>query len=226
MQSRHCPIRPLTYYIAARLVDYPYDEDFEKLPELLTEARRVFEDAAEIHEGFRELAGLADKALDLFREEAGRLGRDMFQAEYVALFELGMPQPPCPLREHVYKEEAGSLKVRLEGPYYTAPGLLLMAELQALYASEGLTTLRYPPDHLVVELEYMHHLTTKQCQEEKPPRSILLKQENFLKGHLDWLSKLRCCVDKHSKLEYFKTIIRLVEKYIEVDQDLLSELIS
>jgi len=223
VQSLHCPIRPLAYYIVARLVDYPYDEDFEKLPELLREASRVFGDAREIHEGFGELSAMAMKALELLKREAGSIGRDMFQAEYVALFELGMPQPPCPLREHVYKGEAGSMKVRLVGPYYTAPGLLLMAELQALYASEGLTTLRYPPDHLVVELEYMHHLTTRQCSEEKPKRSLLLKQLNFVKGHLDWLPKLRSCVDKHSKLEYFKTIVRMVEKYVEIDRALLAD---
>lgn len=226
-------LRSLIYYGFSRLVDYPYDDDVDKLPLLVRDTIVLVENLLNSLDNLAKdkLAKVVNElksAEKAFEKELGKLGRDIFQAEYVSLFELGMPEPPCPLREIAFRESEGSLETKHFDPntIITMPGLLLLSSLEEQYQSEGLEHQKYPPDHLVVELEYMHYLATKEHKlliegKIKDAMSVAEKEKVFLETHLGWVDKLRGCVESKSKLNFYKHVLRALTLWLNSDKEIL-----
>lgn len=93
------------------------------------------------------------------------------QEAYTSLFDVGIGGPPCSL---------------YEGSYVGWGRTQLFEELLRFYEFFGLElspTVRELPDHLTVELEFMHYLTFQEAQAEDPS-SYRLAQRDFLRRHL------------------------------------------
>jgi len=229
-------LRSLVYYGFSRLVDYPYDDDMDKLHLLISDVVRVVECLHNsldnlVKDKLIKVVNELKSAEKVLRKELDKLGRDMFQAEYVSLFELGIPEPPCPLREIAFRENEGDLEVKQFVPntVITMPGLLLLLSLEEQYRSEGLEYHKYPPDHLVVELEYMHYLATKEYKflaegKIEDAINVVKKEKRFLSTHLEWVNKLRGCVESESKLNFYKYVLKALTLWLAFDKEILSRL--
>lgn len=109
-------------------------------------------------------------------QDSTRLDFEEFQSLYIRLFEVGQGiAPPCPLYEGHYKGMRSST----------------MSELLAFYHYFGVElNQRGPhelPDHLPIELEFMHVLTYKEAiasREEGKVTPYLKAEQDFLERHL------------------------------------------
>lgn len=109
------------------------------------------------------------------------IARD-YEAEYLRLFEVGIPQAPCPLYESAY----GQVDRRA-----------VMEELTRFYNYFGLSLgqkAKEMPDHLRVELEFLHYLTYLEAQaleEGQSTAGLRRAQRDLYKRHLDaWTPRL------------------------------------
>lgn len=122
---------------------------------------------------------------ELARELKPALSFEELQAEYLRLFEVGTPRPPCPLYEGAWRER--EFLDRRE----------LMEELVRFYNFFGLTLGERPkelPDHLAIELEFLHFLAYQEAQaleEGHDPGGYRRARRDFLRRHgLVWLPRL------------------------------------
>ncbi|HIQ55919.1 MAG TPA: hypothetical protein EYH59_04485 [Pyrodictium sp.] len=230
-------LRSLIYYAFSKLVDYPYDDSIDKLPLLVRDTIVLIKSlldslGAPTKDKLVKVVNELKSCQKMFEKELNKLGRDMFQAEYVSLFELGTPEPPCPLREIAFREKEGSLEIKhiIPNTMITTPGLLLLLNLEEQYRSEGLEYQKYPPDHLVVELEYMHYLVTKEYKllaegKIKDATNIAKKEKAFLRAHLEWVDKLRGCVESRSRLNFYKHVLKALALWLDFDKEILEYIV-
>lgn len=106
-----------------------------------------------------------------------------FESRYVACFEAGGPEPPCPPYEGIYRGGERTQFMLRVSSFYKHFGLSMSQE-------EGK---REVPDHISAELEFMHFLTFKETQAREEGtedllRGYLLAQKDFLQQQLSqWL---------------------------------------
>lgn len=99
--------------------------------------------------------------------------------EYSGLFEVGSDGPPVPIREDLQTGQRSGTREDLVR-FYDYFGYAL-AE-----------TFAWQPDHLSVELEFMHYLCYREAAAETDAVSFQLAQADFSERHLlNWLDSLR-----------------------------------
>ncbi len=101
-----------------------------------------------------------------------------YESTYIALFDVGMPQPPVPLLE--------SAHYKAQPPQQTA------LENTSFYEVLGLDTdtSRYAPDHLVTQLEFLSAVryTRENTPNEENRKSLARLERDFLQRHLlNWV---------------------------------------
>jgi DMSO reductase family type II enzyme chaperone len=140
-----------------------------------------------------------------------------FQAEYLRLFEVGPRCPPCPLYEGAWRER--EFLDRRE----------LMEELVRFYHYFGLTLGERPkelPDHLSVELEFLHYLAFLEAQTlelDRDPASCRRARRDFLERHpLRWLPQLRDKLYRLEALPFFRELACLAVEQAREDQATLT----
>jgi len=140
--------------------------------------------------------------------------RRELEAEYFELFEVTRKKAPCPLYESFYRDEDRNET---------------MAELVRFYNFFGLTlgtSAREMPDHLKVEMEFLHYLTFLESayfHDESAPDSLLKAQHDFHKRHLQcWTGQLWDRI-YHQESQYFRSITDLARAFITVDQEYAAE---
>jgi len=234
-------LRALMYKYASELIDYPYDEDVEKLPSRLREFVELLKQLERYSEVFAELAERTEKAANTLLRELEKLGRDMFQAEYVATFELGMKGPKCPPYESEYVKPEKPSKVFIEPPA-TLRGNVdqmmlknleskmdIISSVSLFYEKYGVKAKDMIPDHIVAELEFMHYLATKECEalsRSNVEEAMKLReaQREFLENHLArWVGSLAKCVEDKGSLKGYAELLRVIEQMIQKDLKLLKE---
>jgi DMSO reductase family type II enzyme chaperone len=140
-----------------------------------------------------------------------------FQSEYVRLFDVGVPRPPCPLFGGLY---LGSRRAVMEEVtrFYHHFGLSLGGESREL------------PDHITTELEFMHFLTFQEVsalQRGKDRGPYLRAQRDFLQRHLArWVPQVRVLSEKHRALPFFLGLVRLTEVFLLADLAYVASLIG
>lgn len=77
------------------------------------------------------------------------------QIIYTGIFDIGLPEPPCPPYSGLYIPE---------GRNFPGPRTVLMANLNELYQKWGLTVQEELPDHVAVELGFLHFLKSMKLQ--------------------------------------------------------------
>ncbi len=199
-------LRGLVYKYASYLLDYPYEKEVEKLEERISD--------------FIELLSLLRKkgykiqynSSKFFKiiEEIKELGLEEFQAEYVAIFEVGYPKPKCPPfeREYLnYQEKKEDLE--------------LLAELVDYYSKYGVVIEKESPDYLIVELEFMYYLIAKEIETKEG--YYKKAQLEFLERLLKWLKSFYRCVKRKSRLKGYVNVLKVLLKFIEKDYEFLTK---
>jgi DMSO reductase family type II enzyme chaperone len=98
-----------------------------------------------------------------------------YEALYIALFDVGSPEPPVPLLESAHHKAVPAQQIALECmDYYEIVGLKA-------------DTSRYAPDHLVTQLEFLAAIRYLRSQQPEDDNLFRLEQD-FTKRHLlSWL---------------------------------------
>ena len=131
-----------------------------------------------------------------------------FQSEYVRLFDVGVPRPPCPLFGGLY---LGSRRAVMEEVtrFYNHFGLSLGGESREL------------PDHITTELEFMHFLTFQEVsalQREKDRGPYLRAQRDFLQRHLArWVPQVTAVAEKQATVPFFAGLLGLARAFLVAD---------
>jgi DMSO reductase family type II enzyme chaperone len=131
-----------------------------------------------------------------------------FQSDYIRLFDVGVPRPPCPLYGGLY---LGSRRAVMEevARFYHHFGLSLGGESREL------------PDHITTELEFMHFLTFQEVtalQRGQDRGSYLRAQRDFLERHLArWVPQVKAQVEKQSGAPFFLGLVGLAEAFLLAD---------
>jgi DMSO reductase family type II enzyme chaperone len=141
---------------------------------------------------------------------------DDFQAEYNRLFEVGtMGGPPCPLL----------------GGFYDRDRMRVMEELIRFYNYFGLGLAQGQlPDHITVEMEFMHYLTYKEAEAQQianGQESYQRAQKDFLDRHLGkWVPVLRQKLAKCQPLPFFDGLVAWTEDFLGRDRQYLKSVVS
>jgi len=135
-----------------------------------------------------DLASKFVASWQLLRDQLGNVSTTDYEAEYLQLFEIGIPKAPCALYESAYGREDQRREI--------------MSELVRFYNYFGLgmgKQAKEMPDHLHVQLEFLHYLTFLEAQaleEGQNPQSLRLAQHDFYERHItQWTSELWSCID-------------------------------
>lgn len=103
---------------------------------------------------------------------------EQYESTYIALFDVGMPEPPVPLFESAHDKTHPAQEIALENTYFY--------DVLGLKSDPG----RAVPDYLVTQLEFLAALryTREQTSEESTAVSLARAEAEFLERHLlNWL---------------------------------------
>lgn len=181
------PARCLMYAIFSDIVASPFDADAV-----------VARDAIQLSEvRLPYTLSNPDEYVNAWRErDIGAL-----KTEYSGLFEVGSDGPPVPIREDLHRNQPAGVREDIVRFYdYFGYGL---AEKFA-----------WAPDHLSVELEFMHFLAYKESEcDVDHSVSFQLAQLDFAERHLViWVSELaQRIVDRQPDALYAKLVTALSE---------------
>jgi DMSO reductase family type II enzyme chaperone len=110
-----------------------------------------------------------------------------YEFAYIALFDVGMPEPPVPLFESAHDKTHPAQEIALENTYFY--------EVLGLKADPG----RAVPDYLVTQLEFLAALryTCEHTSEESTAVSLARAETEFLERHLlNWLPIAKAKLDR------------------------------
>jgi DMSO reductase family type II enzyme chaperone len=113
-------------------------------------------------------------------------GYEQYESTYIALFDVGIPEPPVPLFESAHDKTHPAQEIALENTYFY--------EVLGLKSDPG----RAVPDYLVSQLEFLAALryTCEHTSEESTAVSLARAETEFLERHLlNWLpaAKAKLC---------------------------------
>jgi len=129
-----------------------------------------------------------------------------YEAAYIAVFDVGLPEPPVPLFESAHDKSRPAQELVLENTYfYDVFGLRVDPALAV-------------PDHLVTQLEFLSAVSfaREQASTEAQQRDLALLERDFLERHLlSWTTgaeeKLRNCPFPAFRV-LFSLLTRLLRK--------------
>ena len=101
-----------------------------------------------------------------------------YESAYIALFDVGIPEPPVPLFESAHDKSRPAQEIALENTYFY--------EVLGLKSDPS----RAVPDYLVTQLEFLAALryTCEHTSEESTAVSLARAETEFLERHLlNWL---------------------------------------
>jgi DMSO reductase family type II enzyme chaperone len=197
MTARQAELRCRAYQLFAEALAYP-DAEFVRVVQsgrLADRLREVLEelDPKLLHELSR--SALSDPGD----------GNDL-AVEYTRLFDVGASGPPCPLHGGLYG--AARMKTMEEDlRFYNYFGLALDDEEREL------------PDHLAVELEFLHYLAF--CEVEalrrgEDHRPYHRAQRDFIERHPGrWVPMLRERLERQNPMRFFLELIRSLERFLQ-----------
>jgi TorA maturation chaperone TorD len=142
--------------------------------------------------------------------------------EHLRLF-VGPGRVPCPPYESVYRQDRPTLEKGLVmGPS--------TADVRNSYAEANLTlpkSFTDLPDHIAVEMEFMHFLCTEEARLTEQGNSqelakIRKMQTEFLNEHLKpWVNDFAGCVTRSSNSYFYKAAASLLKTFIENESETL-----
>jgi len=144
-------------------------------------------------------------------------GHKELQSEYIRLFDVGTPRPPCPLYGGEYKKGRKGT----------------MEELIRFYNYFGLRPSRRSrdmPDHITIELEFMHFLTFREVtalHHQQDRASYLRAERDFLERHLcAWVPRLGERMSPQQPHPFYAALAGLAEAFLAADLRYLQSLLQ
>jgi DMSO reductase family type II enzyme chaperone len=133
---------------------------------------------------------------------------EAFQSEYIRLFEVGpRGHAVCPLY----------------GGHYASDRLRTMEELVRFYNYFGLRiTPGLMPDHVTVELEFMHYLAHQEAQTWQgggDRESYLRAQRDFLERHLNgWWPLAVAATQQQRPQRFYRSLMALIQRFLAAER--------
>jgi len=135
----------------------------------------------------------------------------VLKAEYSGLFEVGSDGPPVPIREDLHRDQPAGLREDIVRFYD--------------YFGYGLEeSFAWAPDHLSVELEFMHFLCFREAEEleastsQADPLSFQLAQSDFAERHLcNWVPELAERIVQHNAKALYGRIVASLSEFLIKD---------
>jgi DMSO reductase family type II enzyme chaperone len=210
----------------------PQIENLETAEELQTAARSRLYDLlarafavpdADFYEAVREGAFAAqvwDKVAALpyalaladgeaVRQQLGEVaGHKELQSEYIRLFDVGTPRPPCPLYGGEYKKgRKGTMEDLIR--FYNYFGLRPSPRSRDM------------PDHITIELEFMHFVIFREVaalHQQQDRTSYLRAERDFLERHLcAWVPRLVERLQRQQPHPFYAALAALAETFLAAD---------
>lgn len=103
---------------------------------------------------------------------------ELYESAYIALFDVGVPEPPVPLFESAHNKSCPAQEISLENTYFY--------EVLGLKSNSNLSV----PDFLITQLEFLAALryTRDNTSDEANATGLLRAETEFLERHLlDWV---------------------------------------
>ena len=125
----------------------------------------------------------------------------------------------------LFEPAAGKARVSLyERDHGTHTREVLWEDLFRCYTHFGLDFddggLKEAPDHLVIELEFMHYLTFLEASNPETARGAVLGQGDFLERHLAaWVPRIRLSLEEHAGDSVYHGLAALLRDFIAADRD-------
>jgi DMSO reductase family type II enzyme chaperone len=191
---------------------------------LLSETFRVpdpesYEDArsGQLKEWVLEAMGRLPYPLDVKKEVeflTTKSDYEEFNSEFIRLFEVGAPRPPCPLNESGYV--GGQIGV--------------FKELVSFYNFFDLSVSKAKelPDHLRIELDFMHFLTFQEVERARrglDAGPFLRAERDFQTRHLSrWIPALRDRVIKAEGSDFYRNLTEMLNRFVDTEGRFLAQL--
>ncbi|MCP3956423.1 MAG: hypothetical protein GY719_01080 [bacterium] len=196
-------IRAAAYALFSQLVASPSDAAFAgaALPPDLSEALEQLGEHLPYPFDWLPLAGVAEALTD---RDLRRIVR-----AYGVLFEVGSDGPPLAIREDLAEGRPAGTKEEIVR-FYEHFGYRLSKDVQ------------WAPDHLSVELEFLHFLAFKECREKDPEKAqpFQLGQVDFLERHpMAWMPDLASRVGQLAGEVYHRRLFQTVDAFLRADLD-------
>ena len=171
MENINPYLRSAVYKALAGFYRYPDEQWITDISGRTDEFITLFSDLA-AQTGF-----ISEVSAEKFTATMAQFVREDTQVEYVRLFDY---RPPCKIYE------SGHVKLKSDNPAQ------LYLLIEACYEQFGLTlsdTFKDPPDHLSIELEFMHFLAHKQARaiqagNQADVEKYLGAQKDFSANHI------------------------------------------
>jgi DMSO reductase family type II enzyme chaperone len=112
---------------------------------------------------------------------------EQYESTYIALFDVGIPEPPVPLFESAHDKSHPAQEIALENTYFY--------EVLGLKSDPS----RAVPDYLFTQLEFLAALryTREHTSEESTAVSLARAETEFLERHLlNWLPAAKTRLDR------------------------------
>ena len=145
------------------------------------------------------------EALDALLTEVGSADLKRLQSEYSGLFEVGSEGPPVPIREDLQTgQHAGTREDVVR--FYDYFGYVLEEKFS------------WQPDHLSLELEFMHYLCFRETEGGADVLSYQLAQVDFAERHLlRWVPRFAADVEKHASGSLYARVVAALRDFLEED---------
>jgi DMSO reductase family type II enzyme chaperone len=143
--------------------------------------------------------------LDVVLSEFIEVDLEKLKKEYSGLFEVGSDGPPVPIREDLQTGQRSGTREELVRFYN-----YFNYALEEKYA--------WAPDHLSVQLEFMHVLCFREASTEDERLSFQLAQADFTERHLvKWVPRLLDGVESISSGSLYARVIRTLNEFLVGD---------
>jgi DMSO reductase family type II enzyme chaperone len=143
--------------------------------------------------------------LDALIEESGAADADRLKAEYSGLFEVGSQGPPVPIREDLQTGQRGGTREDIVR-FYDYFGYRLGDRFA------------WAPDHLSVELEFMHFLCFNEASDGDDQLSWQLAQADFAERHLaNWVPQLAQAVERLAPGSLYARVLAALRDFVAQD---------
>jgi DMSO reductase family type II enzyme chaperone len=135
--------------------------------------------------------------------------KEQLKREYSSLFEVGSDGPPVPIREDLHRNQPAGVREDIVR-FYEFFGYGLAESFQ------------WSPDHLSIELEFMHFLCYQEAEQSSQPDgdavSFQLAQSDFSERHLmTWVSSLAHRVNEKSPDGIYANLLAAMSEFLVKD---------
>jgi DMSO reductase family type II enzyme chaperone len=162
----------------------------------------------------RERTGLGEavphaRALEPLLAEVSTAELARLRAEYSGLFEVGSQGPPAPIREDLQSGQRAGTREEVVR-FYDYFGYVLDSKFA------------WQPDHLSVELEFMHYLCFREAQagNDADALSFQLAQADFTARHLaQWVPQLAANVAQLAAGSLYARVVAGVRDFVVADHE-------